>query len=114
MCAALRSCLLALAMLAPVPLAAQAREAAQVLPGGALWSVDMPAQWNGTLLLWSRGYSMRAGQPVSAPAEAKAALLARGYALAGSDYGSGRWSRPCRRSWQRSRPSPRAMAVPGG
>ncbi len=52
----------------------------------------MPAQWNGTLLLWSRGYANRAGSPESAPRELKAALLAQGYALAGSDYGSGGWA----------------------
>ncbi len=85
--------LLAIAMLFQAPLAAQTNDAVPAqLPGGVQWSADMPAQWNGTLLLWSRGYSMRAGQPESAPRELKAALLAAGYALAGSDYGSGGWA----------------------
>jgi pimeloyl-ACP methyl ester carboxylesterase len=82
---------LALLLLVLTP-AAQAQQAVQVLPGGAVWAVDMPARWNGTLLLWSRGYSSRVGNPESAPAEVKAELLAAGYALAGSDYGSGGWA----------------------
>jgi len=89
----LKCALLALVLLMTAPLAAQGPDGEpQTLPGGAQWSADMPARWNGTLLLWSRGYSMRAGQPESAPREVKAQLLARGYALAGSDYGSGGWA----------------------
>lgn len=88
----LRLRLLALSLLAALPLPALAQDAAQTLPGGVQWTADMPAQWNGTLLLWSRGYAHRAGRPESAPAEVKAALLAQGYALAGSDYGSGGWA----------------------
>ena len=85
--------LLAVSLLFQAQLGAQAKEAApQQLPGGVQWSADMPTNWNGTLLLWSRGYALRAGQPESGPRELKAALLAQGYALAGSDYGSGGWA----------------------
>lgn len=84
--------LLAFAMLLQAPLGAQPAGAPPQLPGGVQWSADMPARWNGTLLLWSRGYANRAGQPESAPRELKTALLAAGYALAGSDYGSGGWA----------------------
>ena len=62
------------------------------LPSGARWSADVPANWNGTLLLWSRGYSQKPGGPESAPSSVRAQLLAAGYALAGSDYGSGGWA----------------------
>jgi pimeloyl-ACP methyl ester carboxylesterase len=88
----LPACLLALSLSTPVRVIAQQPDGAQLLPGGAEWAAEMPAQWNGTLLLWSRGYSSRAGRPETAPAEAKAALLAQGYALAASNYGSGGWA----------------------
>ncbi len=84
--------LLAVSLATQLPLGAQTPAPGQTLPGGAVWAADMPAQWNGTLLLWSRGYSPRVGHPESAPAEMKAELLAAGYALAGSDYGSGGWA----------------------
>ena len=88
----LKSCLLAFVLSAQAPSTLAAQDTDRALPGGALWVSDMPAEWNGTLLLWSRGYSNRAGHPESAPADLKAALLAQGYALAGSDYGSGGWA----------------------
>lgn len=71
--------------------AQQTRESA-TLPSGARWQAERPANWNGTLLLWSRGYAMKAGEPEIAPANVRAELLAAGYALAGSDYGSGGWA----------------------
>jgi pimeloyl-ACP methyl ester carboxylesterase len=82
--------LTALAMLAAAaPLGA---EEGGMLPGGARWAAQVPAQWNGTLLLWSRGYSPRIGDPEIAPAAWRAELLADGYALAASDYGAAGWS----------------------
>ncbi len=63
-----------------------------VLPGGAVWSAAVPDNWNGTLLLHSRGYAPAAGHPEPAPAQYREALLARGYALAASNYGSGGWA----------------------
>ncbi|HWU01965.1 MAG TPA: hypothetical protein VN222_04425, partial [Novosphingobium sp.] len=62
------------------------------LPAGARWSAQVPAAWNGTLLLWSRGYAARPGEPELAPARARAALLGLGYAIAASDYGAGGWA----------------------
>lgn len=64
----------------------------QTLPGGARWSAEVPANWNGTLLLYSRGYSPSAGNPDPAPKQHRQALLDAGYAIAGSDYGSGGWA----------------------
>ena len=61
------------------------------LPGGASWAADVPANWNGTLLLWSRGYSARLSAPETAPATVRQMLLDRGYALVASDYGAAGW-----------------------
>jgi pimeloyl-ACP methyl ester carboxylesterase len=97
---------LALAVLAGLPGAASAREAAVVAPGrhtgppviagetrgGATWAAEVPDNWNGTLLLWSRGYSPRKGEPELAPANWKQTLLDRGYALASSNYGAEGWA----------------------
>jgi hypothetical protein len=55
------------------------------LADGGSWVADLPAQWNGTLLLYSHGFGPLT--PADAPDPAtSAALLARGYALAGSSY----------------------------
>ncbi len=58
---------------------------------GGQWIADVPAQWNGTLLLYSHGF----GPPVAQDApdlNTQAALLARGYAMAGSSYDpNGSW-----------------------
>jgi dienelactone hydrolase len=62
------------------------------LAGAARWSASVPINWNGTLLLYSRGYSATAGAAEAAPEQYRDALLAAGYALAGSNYGSGGWA----------------------
>ena len=69
---------------------------------GVKYEIEMPRTWNGTLLLFSHGY--RPAQPAppdfapvqtdaqDAPTAAVAtALLAKGYALAGSAYASNGW-----------------------
>lgn len=55
------------------------------LANGTTWIADLPASWNGTLLLYSHGFGplTAADAPDSGT---QAALLARGYALAGSSY----------------------------
>lgn len=55
------------------------------LADGASWVADVPAQWNGTLLLYSHGFGTLTAADAPDPGTA-AALLARGYALAGSSY----------------------------
>ncbi|MEN3747460.1 alpha/beta hydrolase [Sphingomonas sp. HF-S3] len=70
----------------------QTRQDANLLPGGAHWAAEVPPDWNGTLLLYSRGYSPNVGSPEAAPRQHRQALLDAGYALAGSDYGSGGWA----------------------
>lgn len=66
--------------------------ASGVTPAGAKWQAQVPDNWNGTLLVWGRGYSPRGGEPEVAPAAWRDALLARGYALAGSNYGASGWA----------------------
>jgi len=63
---------------------------------GARYVIDVPANWNGTLLLYSHGYrdaftGSRAAQNASTPAVGQA-LLAKGYALAGSSFASNGWA----------------------
>jgi pimeloyl-ACP methyl ester carboxylesterase len=62
------------------------------LDNGALWAAVVPDEWNGALLLWSRSWRPDQGQAEAAPSAAEAALLARGYALAGSSYSAGGWA----------------------
>jgi len=85
-----------IALAAPLLLAGQAAPEARidkgVLAEGGHWSAQVPAQWNGTLLLWSRGYSPSANGADAAPAAHRQALLDAGYAIVGSDYGSGGWA----------------------
>lgn len=71
---------------------AQVAPVAQSLPGGATWIAEVPSNWNGALLLYSRGYSPVAGNPEPAPKAHRQALLNAGYAIAGSNYGSGGWA----------------------
>lgn len=57
------------------------------------YHIQVPAQWNGTLVLYSHGYSFSpvaatdVGDPVTG-----AWLLAHGYALAGSSYSTSGWA----------------------
>jgi hypothetical protein len=85
--------LLALATVLAVPAPAPAATAAPAasshftgtLPDGASWVADVPSPWNGTLLLYSHGFGPLTAADAPDPVTS-AALLARGYALAGSSY----------------------------
>ncbi|NUR32233.1 MAG: alpha/beta hydrolase [Catenulispora sp.] len=55
------------------------------LTDGATWIADVPSNWNGTVLLFSHGYGPTTAQDMPSP-DSGAALLAAGYALAGSSY----------------------------
>ena len=78
--------------------AAAAQPAAQRIVGahanGAAWIIEMPAAWNGTVLLYSHGYSpvLSTAPPDSAPRETRAWLLSHGYALAASSFTAGGWA----------------------
>jgi pimeloyl-ACP methyl ester carboxylesterase len=64
------------------------------LPSGASYVMDVPADWNRTVLLYSHGYTPDgAPNPAqNAPSDAtRTALLDRGYALIGSSYAETGW-----------------------
>lgn len=64
---------------------------------GAYYTISVPSNWNGTLVLYSHGYVFK-GQPLPNPAPdagdplTEAALLQRGYALTGSSYSQNGWA----------------------
>ncbi|MGW1809705.1 alpha/beta hydrolase [Streptomyces sp. NPDC002078] len=92
----LRIALAALATLASAALTTVPAPAAQAdtpatgrvtgtLSDGATWIADVPAHWNGTLLLFSHGFGPTVAK--DAPSDAvRTELLAEGYAMAGSSY----------------------------
>src|ERR1700746_3079812 len=65
------------------------------LPDGATYLIEVPANWNGTLFLYSHGYvvpgapnpASDVGDPVT-----RLFMLANGYALAGSSYATTGWA----------------------
>jgi pimeloyl-ACP methyl ester carboxylesterase len=65
------------------------------LTDGATYVIDVPAAWNGTLLLYSHGYvnpgsanpALDAGDPLTG-----GVMLAGGFALAGSSYATTGWA----------------------
>lgn len=59
---------------------------------GAAFRICVPAEWNGTLLVWARGYAAVLPLPEVAPPGTEGALLAEGYALAGSAFRSAGWA----------------------
>lgn len=65
------------------------------LADGATYLIEVPDGWNGTLLLYSHGYtapgSSNPARDVGDPLT-RAALLAQGFALAGSSYASTGWA----------------------
>jgi len=62
---------------------------------GAAYLIEVPSQWNGTLVLYSHGYvvpgSQNPAQDVGDPITG-AYLLANGYALGGSSYATTGWA----------------------
>jgi hypothetical protein len=68
---------------------------------GAPYRIRVPANWNGTLLLFAHGYRDKADHPgevdnrtadIAPNAALEAPLLAQGYALAGSAYRDNGWA----------------------
>ncbi len=65
--------------------------------GGANYTISVPSNWNGTLVLYSHGYVFSTSPllnpaPDAGDAVTAAALLQQGYALAGSSYSSNGWA----------------------
>ena len=77
-------------------LLAQSHFAGAIGPGSS-YEIDVPAAWNGDLVLYAHGI-VQADQPVVAPANQdgynllRAALLSGGYAVAASSFSSNGWS----------------------
>ncbi|GGM05667.1 alpha/beta hydrolase [Streptomyces fumigatiscleroticus] len=96
-----RTCLVALALLTSGTLPAQAAAAdddAHIegrLPSGATYLMDVPAAWNGTVLLYSHGYVADEwpNPAQNAPdTTTRDVLLDKGYALIGSSYATKGWA----------------------
>ena len=83
------ACLACLNALAQAPAHIEGR-----LENGASYLFDVPAGWNGTLLLFSRGYSPGPKLLAENSMGSNSAqwLLAKGYALAGSSFSKAGWS----------------------
>ncbi|WP_329341924.1 S9 family peptidase [Streptomyces sp. NBC_00663] len=64
------------------------------LPSGAAYMMDVPASWNGTVLLFSHGYTPGPANPARSATDdtTKALLLGQGYALIGSSYATTGWA----------------------
>ena len=81
--------------LAPITASAAVTTSTGTLADGANWEIQVPSNWNGTLLLYSHGYrlpgSPMTAQDVGDPATG-AFLLNAGYALAGSSYATNGWA----------------------
>jgi pimeloyl-ACP methyl ester carboxylesterase len=59
----------------------------------APYKIEVPSPWNGTLVLYSHGYSFSSNAATDAGDQATAAwLLSNGYALAGSGYATTGWA----------------------
>jgi dienelactone hydrolase len=88
--------------IAPTASATSVRTAAPAaysgsLPNGTTWKAEIPADWNGTLVLYSHGYLPTFAGAPNLPADAPdpqtgAALLAAGYGLTGSSYAAAGWA----------------------
>src|ERR1700676_5501762 len=65
------------------------------LPDGATYLIEVPANWNGTLFLYSHGYvvpgSSNPAQDVGDPVT-RFFMLSSGFALAGSSYATTGWA----------------------
>ncbi len=67
------------------PGAAPGTEVTGTLANGTQWIAEYPKSWNGTLILYSHGFGPLTAADAPDP-RTQAALLAAGYALAGSSY----------------------------
>ena len=89
---ALAAGLAAAAATAALPTPAAAAEALHATgrTGNGAWVLDVPAEFNGTLLVWSHGYTFTPVGASNAPTAAtRDTLLDQGYAVVGSSYRNG-------------------------
>src|SRR4051812_13651777 len=91
----MRVAIVALCLVVMTPLVAAAPASAETghftgRTANGQWVVDVPQHFNGTLLLWSHGYTFtRVGASDAPSAATRDGLLEEGYALAGSSYAGG-------------------------
>ncbi len=81
--------------LVPGAKADDARTLTGTLADGATWKAEVPANWNGTLLLYSHGYRFPGSRNDAADVGDPLTggwLLDHGFALAGSSYASTGWA----------------------
>jgi pimeloyl-ACP methyl ester carboxylesterase len=93
--AAVVAALLLFGTATPATAAAPPRHIEGTLDSGAAYVIDVPADWNGTVLLFSHGYRPAGSDnpATDAPDDAtRALLLDEGYALAGSSYATTGWA----------------------
>ncbi len=86
-----------LVCLAPTPVAAAVTTHTGTLGDGATYLIEVPDNWNGTLLLYSHGYVIpdpRVSNPATDVGDPLTHdfLLSHGYALAGSSYATKGWA----------------------
>jgi len=88
--AAFAACLASTVVSSATPVAAaEALHASGTTVNGG-WVLDAPADFNGTLLVWSHGYTFTPVEGTNAPTTAtRDDLLAHGYGLIGSSYAGG-------------------------
>ncbi|MDL5199899.1 hypothetical protein [Streptomyces sp. ALI-76-A] len=80
---------------APAPASDSVTRVEGTLPSGAAYLMDVPARWNGTVLLYSHGYrpAGSSNPAQNGPDEATTSLLLdAGYALIGSSYAGTGWA----------------------
>src|SRR5947209_2575053 len=82
--------------LAPLTAAAATVTYSGTLADGATYKIEVPSNWNHTLLLYSHGYVVpgrpNPAQDVGDPVVTGPFLLSQGYALAGSSYAHTGWA----------------------
>jgi predicted esterase len=78
----------------PIAKADTVRTLTGTLADGATWKAEVPAAWNGTLLLYSHGYRFPGANPAQDVGDplTGAFLLDHGFALAGSSYAHTGWA----------------------
>ena len=78
----------------PIAKADTVRTLTGTLADGATWKAEVPAAWNGTLLLYSHGYRFPGDNPAQDVGDplTGAFLLDHGFALAGSSYAHTGWA----------------------
>ncbi len=59
---------------------------------GANYRIDMPANWNGTLIMYCHGYAATPGRFNDRPIPLAEVFVSQGYAVAQSGYASGGWT----------------------